>query len=232
MTRPLMVFAAGFGTRMRPLTDDRPKPLIQAGGTTLLDHGLQLADAAKAGPIVVNAHYKSEMIVAHLAGRDIHVQIEEPEILETGGGLRAARPKLGPGPVATLNADAAWSNIDALTALWAHWDPDQMDALLMVTPTQAALGHNGAGDFDLGADGRLSFRSGDTAPYVYTGLQICKTDRLNDFAEDMFSLKELWKICAAEGSLYGVIYSGLWCDVGHPGALPLADKIIAGTQDG
>ena len=231
MTRPLMIFAAGFGTRMRPLTDDRPKPLIKVAGTTLLDHGLELAHHAVAQPIVVNAHYKSEMIVDHLKYRDIQVQVEEPKILETGGGLRLALPVLGNGPVATLNADAAWSDTTALSFLWDQWDSDKMDALLLITPTVKAKGHKGAGDFDLKAGNRLSFRSQDTAHYVYTGLQICKSDRLSQFTQEAFSLKELWKTFAAEKSLYGAVYNGTWCDVGHPEALTEAEKIISGSLD-
>lgn len=221
-----MIFAAGFGTRMKPLTDDRPKPLVTVGSQSLLDHALEIGTAGNADPIVVNAHYKAEMIVDHLAGSDVQVITETPQILDTGGGLKNALPHLPGDAIATLNSDAVWSDPNALEMIWNAWDPAKMDALLMVVPKTSAHGHLGAGDFDLSPENQPAFRTKDTAPYVYTGLQIIKSDTLSTMDETVFSLRILWERFAKEGGLYGTVYPGTWCDVGHPEAIPMAEALL------
>ncbi|MGR3198935.1 MAG: NTP transferase domain-containing protein, partial [Paracoccus sp. (in: a-proteobacteria)] len=142
---PLMIFAAGLGTRMRPLTDDRPKPLIEVAGRTLLDRALDLGRTAGAAPIVVNTHYLGAQIERHLDGQDVAISHEAGQILDTGGGLRRALPLLGNGPVMTLNPDVLWTGPNVLARLAAAWD-DQMDALLSVVPLERATARKGAGD--------------------------------------------------------------------------------------
>ncbi len=215
-----MLFAAGFGTRMGALTATRPKPLIQVAGRALLDHALDLA--AGIPTRVVNAHYHADQIVAHLSGRDVQVSVEAPEILDTGGGLRAALPLLGPRPVFTLNTDAVWQGPNPLDLLSRHWDPERMDALLLCIPISRALGRGTGGDFTLHPDGQLR-RKGDL---VYTGAQIVKTDGLHRFEQPAFSLNLLWNDIAAGGRLHGITYLGHWCDVGHPGGLALAEDLL------
>ncbi len=129
---PLMLFAAGLGTRMRHLTAQRPKPLIPLAGRPLIDRALDLAHAAGANPIVVNTHYLSAMLETHLAGTGVRLSPEPGEILETGGGLKQALPLLGEGPVMTLNPDSVWRGPNPLALLQAAWDPQRMDALLLV----------------------------------------------------------------------------------------------------
>lgn len=127
----VMIFAAGFGTRMGDLTKDRPKPLINVAGKALIDHALDRVTAYGAGTVVVNLHYKPELMRAHLADRGILFSEEQPEILETGGGLKAALPLLGDRPVFTMNSDAVWSGANPLRQLSQVWDPERMDALLL-----------------------------------------------------------------------------------------------------
>lgn len=223
-----MVFAAGFGTRMAPLTADRPKPLIEVGGRTLLDHALALAEGQGIARIVVNAHYRAGQIAAHLAGRPgIAVRTEVPAILDTGGGLRAALPLLGAGPVFTLNSDAVWAGPNPLATLRATWDPARMDALLLLLPPGRATGHAGTGDFRIGADGTLSRGPG----LVYSGAQIVEPARLAAFEEPVFSLNALWDALIAEGRLHGVLHPGGWCDVGRPEAIPLAEALLREAGD-
>ena len=186
---PLMIFAAGLGTRMRPLTDDRPKPLIEVAGRTLLDRALDLGRTAGAAPIVVNTHYLGAQIERHLAGQDVAISREAGQILDTGGGLRRALPLLGDGPVMTLNPDVVWTGPNVLARLAADWD-DQMDALLSVVPLERATARKGAGDLSLDVDGRLS-RRGD---FVYAGAQLIRPDRLAEIPEDVFSLNCLWDL--------------------------------------
>ncbi|PTW50559.1 nucleotidyltransferase family protein [Rhodovulum kholense] len=224
----LMLFAAGFGTRMRPLTDDRPKPLIEVAGRPLIDHALALAEGAGLNRIVVNAHYRAGQIESHLAGRHgIAVLREDPQILDTGGGLRHALPLLGEGPVFTLNSDAVWTGPNPLATLAAAWDPARMDGLLLLIPRGRATGHAGTGDFLTDADGRLTRGPGA----VYSGAQILRTDGLAEIPEPVFSLNRLWDRMLAEGRLFGVLHPGGWCDVGHPDGIAEAEALLAGQGD-
>lgn len=218
----LMIFAAGFGTRMGTLTADRPKPLIPVAGRTLLDHALTLAEGAGVARPVVNLHYRGQMIRDHLAGRDVAFSDETAEILDTGGGLRAALSLLTPGPVLALNSDAVWTGPNPLSALAAAFDPARMDALLMLVPRARATGHLGAGDFAMDAEGRLT-RGRD---HVYTGAQMLDPAGLAEIPGRVFSLNLLWDRAAARGRLYGLVHPGGWADVGHPGGIAAAEAML------
>ncbi|HBG97467.1 MAG TPA: nucleotidyltransferase [Rhodobacteraceae bacterium] len=234
MTRPLMVFAAGFGTRMGALTRDRPKPLIAVAGRPLIDHALDHGRAAGAGPIAVNAHYLADRIAAHLAGApDVALSREVPEILDTGGGLRAALPLLRPGPVFTLNADAVFAGPEPLPILDAAWDATRMDALLLLVPLARAVGHGGSGDFRADAQGRLrrAAAGGPGAPLVYSGAQILDPADLGAIPDRAFSLNRVWDKAAAAGRLHGVVYPGHWADVGTPAGIDAAEALLAAARD-
>lgn len=221
--KSLMLFAAGLGTRMGALVADRPKPLIEVAGRALIDHALDLSDGAGIGEVVVNLHYRGDMIRSHLSHRpDIRFSPETDLLLETGGGLRAALPLLGEGPVLTLNSDAVWTGPNPLSRLLAAWDPRRMDALLLLVPRGRATGHLGAGDFDLDGAGRLT-RGRDT---VYAGAQIVKTDALPAIEDRVFSLNRLWDAFARKGRLFGALHQGGWCDVGRPESIPLAEALL------
>jgi MurNAc alpha-1-phosphate uridylyltransferase len=219
-----MLFAAGFGARMGALTANKPKPLIEAAGKPLIDHALAVADAAEIKKIVVNLHYLGDQIAEHLKNRNILWSWEQGQILETGGGLKAALPLLGDGPVLTLNTDAVWSGQNPLTQLLNAWDPAKMDALLLLLPAEAALGHSGKGDFQLDPHGRISRANGVSAP-IYLGAQILKTQGLSAISEPVFSLNRLWDIAIGNGRAYGLIHRGGWCDVGRPEGIALAESL-------
>ena len=219
-----MLFAAGFGARMGALTANKPKPLIEAAGKPLIDHALAVADAAGITKIVVNLHYLGDQIAEHLKNRNILWSWEQGQILETGGGLKAALPLLGDGPVLTLNTDAVWSGQNPLTQLLNAWDPAKMDALLLLLPAEAALGHSGKGDFLLDPIGRISRANGVSAP-IYLGAQILKTQGLSAISEPVFSLNRLWDIAIGNGRAYGLIHRGGWCDVGRPEGIALAESL-------
>ncbi len=229
MPRPLMIFAAGFGTRMGMLTRDRPKPLLPVAGITLLDRALALGRAAGARPLVVNTHYLAGQVAAHLAGAEDVTISHEPEILETGGGLRAALPRLGPGPVATLNPDGVWTGPNPLSTLDSAWDAERMEALLLLAPHAATRAHAGPGDFALAADGRIARARGAPGALVYTGAQILRTEGLAEIAERAFSLNRLWDAMAARGGLYGVLHPGHWADAGTPEGLAATEALLAGA---
>ncbi|NBZ86813.1 nucleotidyltransferase family protein [Stagnihabitans tardus] len=223
MTFPLFLFAAGFGTRMGALTADRPKPLVQVAGQTLLSHALALTETPVVGPRFINTHYRAEQIVAALPPGV--TPVHEPVILETGGGLKAALPQVGDGPVMTLNTDAIWTGANPLEELAEAWS-DEMDGLLLLAHRDQATGHKGAGDF-LMQNNRLTRANGAVAP-IYLGAQILRAGRLREIPETVFSMNRLWDHLIAEGRLYGVLHQGGWCDVGHPGAIPLAEAMLHG----
>ena len=219
----VMLFAAGFGTRMGALTKDRPKPLIPVAGRPLIDHALDLVDDIQPDRAVANLHYRADQLAAHLTPKGVLLSHETPEILETGGGLRAALPLLGSDPVFTLNTDAIWSGPNPLKLLQDAWKPQEMDALLMCIPVAQTIGHTGPGDFTLGKDGRIVRGPG----LVYGGAQIIRTDGLHGFAQKAFSLNLLWDRMLQSDRLFAVSYPGRWCDVGHPEGIALAEGLIA-----
>ncbi len=217
-----MIFAAGFGTRMRPLTNDRPKPMVPLAGRPMIDHTLDLCRDAGLRHLVVNTHYKAECLQSHLAGTGIEVS-HETQILDTGGGLKFAHKKLGGGPVCTINPDAAWSGPNPLKLLLEHWRPEKMQALLLCLEPHSTLGRTGPGDFSCTAQGQLK-RGGDL---VYSGAQIINSDWVLGHQPDVFSLNEIWDQLIATSQCYGLVYPGKWCDIGHPPGLAQAEALIA-----
>ncbi|MEO6432808.1 MAG: nucleotidyltransferase family protein [Sphingomicrobium sp.] len=220
-----MVMAAGLGTRMRPLTDTRPKPLIEVAGKPLIDHVLDRLDAAGIEQAVVNVHYLADAMDAHLAGRrrgpHVIVSDERDLLLETGGGLVRAAPHLGD-PFLSLNSDNLWTDGsgDTLVKLAEAWDGDTMDALLLLVPLERAGNHRGKGDFFLADDGRVRRRGeADSAPFVFSGIQICAKTLLRDAPDGPFSTNVLWTRAIAKGRCFGVIHDGRWFDVGNPEAI-------------
>lgn len=226
---PLMLFAAGFGTRMGGLTATRPKPLLPVAGKPLLDHALDIADRAGVTDMVINLHYLGAQIAAHLARRNIGLSWESEQILETGGGLKAALPLLGAGPVMALNTDAVWTGANPLTQLMAAWDAEKMDALLLLLPADLAMGHNGSGDFLLAGDGQITRANGAAGP-VYLGALIIQPSAVLAIPEPVFSLNRPWDDLIAKGRAYGVIHQGGWCDVGSPEGIQTAEALLAAAD--
>lgn len=218
-----MLFAAGFGTRMRPLTDACPKPLIPVAGRPLIDRTLDLARAVKPRTIVANLHYLPDLIEEHLAGGDVQTLRESPNILDTGGGLRHALPLLGQAPLITMNTDAVWVGPNPARLLIDGWNSALMDALLVCVPLKQTRAYDGKGDFEIGPDGQLQRGHG----LVYGGVQMTKTDLLKNVKKEAFSLNEIWSQMAEANRLFGLIYPGFWCDVGHPGGIAEAETLLA-----
>lgn len=216
-----MVFAAGLGTRMRPLTDDRPKALVRVAGRALVDHAL--AQVAGAGPVVVNVHHHADMVATHLAGRGIHVLREDPVPLETGGGLRHALPLLGPGPVVTTNSDSVWTGPTLMETLTAAWRAEAMDALLLLVPPCRAVGTGGR-RFAIGPDGRMA---PDPDGLIATGACMMRTDAVAAETRPVFSLLDVWMAAMGRGRLHGVEHPGHWADVGAPDRIAQAEAMLA-----
>ena len=230
-----MVLAAGLGTRMRPLTDDRPKALVEVGGRALIDHVLdRLADAG-VETAVVNVHWFADRLERHLAARgrgpEIVISDERETLLETGGGLKKAAPLLGDDAVFVANIDSVWRDRgDALNQLARLWNPSIMDAALLLARREGSIGFEGDGDVFLAEDGRLTFRGeAAEAPFAYMGVHICRPDYVADGPEGAFSLSAFWRRSAAAGRLYGVVLDGDWMHVGDPQARDAAEARLAGA---
>lgn len=221
--KALMVFAAGFGTRMAPLTDQMPKPLLNVGGKTLLDHALACGDPLSLERVVVNTHFRASMIENHLSDRDVAVSHETPKILDTGGGLLHALPVLRHRIVYTLNSDMIWLGPNPLDVLRQAWRESTALGIVLLVPFERAHNRSDPGDFDADRTGRVS-RGG---AMVYTGAQILDTERLAEAGTGAFSLNAYWDILIADGILSAVVYPGEWCDVGTPDGLRHANTLWA-----
>ena len=226
------VFAAGLGTRMRPLTDVKPKPLIEVAGRALIDYSLDRFAENGVERAIVNVHYLADQIEAHLKGRDrpqILISDERAKLLDQGGGIRKALGWIGAEPFYVCNTDAFWvegprSN---LARLAAAFDPARMDAILLVAPAAGSIGVDWPGDFEMAPDGRLSRREPQTvAPFVYTGVGILKPEWFAGAGEDAFKLAPFFWRAAEAGRLYGLRLDGLWLHVGRPETIAEAEDAI------
>ncbi|MBN9065066.1 MAG: nucleotidyltransferase family protein [Rhizobiales bacterium] len=230
-----MVLAAGLGTRMRPLTEKTPKPLIEVGGKKLLDWGLDSLERAGVAEAIVNIHHLPDRMRAHLAKRTApHIVIsdETERLLESGGGIVKAPPFLGPGPFLVLNADTFWVEDGApnLSGLALAWDGARMDILLMLAEMDKATGHSGRSDFLLGADGRLVRSGGDPAGLIYAGAAIVHPRIFAGAKAEPHSLNRYFDLTAAEGRLFGWRMRGRWITVGTPEAIPAAEAAVAAAS--
>jgi len=227
-----MVLAAGFGKRMRPLTDTLPKPLIPVGGKPMLDRLLDQLARAGVDEAIVNTHYLGEKIISHLAGRKaprITISEEREKPLETGGGVLKVIDRFSDGPFFSLNADTLWldgprNNFDRMREAF---DPEKMDILLLISPVVTTIGWGNRGDFTLDAHGRLRRPTpGIIAPFAYIGAAILKPELFVDCPEE-FSLNLLFDRAIAADRLYGLRLDGIAMHVGTPEALAEAERTLA-----
>ena len=230
-----MIMAAGKGTRMMPLTANKPKPLVEVAGTTLLDHVLDLLRDAGIGRIVVNVHYRADQIEAHLAGHaadfDVAISDERALLRDTGGGLVQALPLIPDDPFFCINADNWFADTPehALHRMAAMWDESRMDVLMLVVPLARAGNTQGSGDFDLDSEGHLSREGTKRArPYVWTGIQMLAKPVITDPPAEAFSTNLFWDRAIAKRRCYGLVHDGDWFDVGYPEAIGLTEAKITG----
>jgi MurNAc alpha-1-phosphate uridylyltransferase len=232
-----MVLAAGLGTRMRPLTDTTAKPLLNLGGRTLLDHALDHLAEAGVRTVAVNAHWHADAVAAHLARRPVPpatIVRHEAELLETGGGVKAALPVLGADPFFGVNGDAFWVNgpIPALRRLVAAWD-DSTDGVLLVHRTSHVHAEVGFGDFALNKWG-VPRRRGqrEVVPYIYAGVQLIHPRLLDGTPEGAFSMNLAWDAAMAAGRLRAVVHDGIWFHLSTPPDLDEAEQILEARVTG
>ena len=225
-----MVLSAGLGTRMRPITDSIPKPLVEVHGKTLLDRALDALAAGGVRRTFVNVHYLADQIEAHVQARtepQILVSDERAELLDSGGGVKKAIAGETDGAMLILNGDSFWldgqhNNIKALNAAW---NPEAMDMLLLVASADQAVGFDGAGDFFMNDAGQLSRRgTAASAPYIYAGAIVTKTGLVQAVTEEKFSLNKLFDAAIEQNRLYGLLLDGLWLHVGTPASIAEAEQ--------
>ena len=227
-----MIMGAGLGSRMRPLTDDRPKPLVTVDGRALIDHSIDRLAQAGVTEVVVNVHYRADQLVAHLKHRqDVRVIIsdETAQLLDTGGGVVKALPLFGDQPFFILNSDSIWIETGApvLPAMIAAWDGARMDGLLLLADMATAIGYDGNGDFVLEKDGRVA-RAKDSKgqAYGYLGTQIAHRRLFADAPTGPFSTNLMWDRAIAAGRLSGTLLDGVWLHVGTPQARGEAERAL------
>jgi len=218
-----MVLAAGLGTRLRPVTETLPKPLVEVNGRTLLDHAVDRLMLAGVERIVVNTHYKAEMVAERLARRDRpRIEIShEAELLETGGGVARALPLLDDA-FFVVNADIFWleGKEPGLLRLARAFNPDRMDAILLLQPAVTAVGYEGDGDYFLAATGvPRRRREREVAPFVYAGIQLLHRRLFDGISQRVFSLIRLYDRAEAAGRLHAVVHDGEWYHIGTPAGL-------------
>ncbi|MFO7298357.1 MAG: nucleotidyltransferase family protein [Pseudomonadota bacterium] len=230
-----MVLAAGLGTRMRPLTDRVPKPLIRLQEKPLIDHVLDRLAETGTEQAVVNVHHHADQIIDHLKGRDrprVLISDERDALLDTGGGVVKALPLLGDEPFLIHNSDSTW--IDGvqpnLIRLARGFDPERMDALLLLALASASIGYEGRGDFMMSPDGLLRRRpEREVVPFVYSGVCIVHPRFFANAPEGPFSLNLLFDKAIEQGRLHGIRLDGIWLHVGTPEALAEADQLFHGN---
>ncbi len=232
-----LVLAAGLGTRMGPLTEDRPKPLVEVAGRTLIDRVIDRLGAAGVTRIVVNLHYKADQLQSHLEQRsDVEIVFsdERGQLLDTGGGLAQALPLFGDQPFIVHNSDSIW--VEGLTqnlkTLMKSWDAARMDCLLLLSLRDQALGFDGAGDFFCGPEGHLTRRGvAPQAPFVWTGVQIINPAFLTTYPDGAFSANVFLDQAMARQRLFGIILDGIWMHVGSPAGVRAAHQRIISDQN-
>ncbi|HJT07683.1 MAG TPA: nucleotidyltransferase family protein [Stellaceae bacterium] len=226
-----MVLAAGLGTRLRPITDRIPKPLVSVGGRALIDHAIDRLAEVGVRKVVVNVHYKAEMMVRHLEGRS-HPEItlsHEDELLETGGGILKALPLLDDF-FYVVNSDVFWLNgkVPALVRLARAWDAERLDALLLLQRTTTAVGYEGRGDFILDPLGRVRRRGErEVAPHLFAGVQILHRRLFDGQPPGKRSLNPLWDRAIARDRLAAIVHDGEWYHIGTPEGLSLTEARLA-----
>ncbi|MEH6789636.1 nucleotidyltransferase family protein [Parasphingorhabdus sp.] len=229
-----MIMAAGLGTRMRPLTDDRPKPLVEVAGRPMIDHCLDKLARAGVETVIVNVHYRADQMEAHLAALPfpgkILVSDERVQLMETGGGLVQAEPLIAAETFFCLNSDNLWTDgpVSSLHRLAQAWDDQKMDALLLLVQRSAAHNYQGAGDFHLDSENRISRKlAGQEAPLIFSGIQLLSRRLLRDPPSGPFSTNMLWQRAIGEGRLHGLIHEGQWFEVGSPEAIAPTEAALA-----
>ncbi|AJD39412.1 nucleotidyltransferase family protein [Rhizobium sp. SEMIA 4085] len=231
-----MVLAAGLGTRMRPITDTIPKPLVKIDGKPMIDYALDSLAEAGVEKAVVNIHHLADQMLAHLnsyEALDIIISDERDRLMNNGGGLAKGLKLLERGTVFVTNADLFWIGERAdrpsnLRRLAGFFEANSMDMAMLCVKLADTTGHNGKNDFNLAPDGRLTrYRESGPNPVVYAGAIVMDTSFLDDApADDPFNFNIYFDKAIERGRLFGMMLEGHWLTVGTPEAIGEAEETI------
>lgn len=232
-----LIFAAGLGERMRPLTDHTPKPLLAVAGVPLIEWHLQRLAALGIKDVVINTSWLAEQFPQQLGdgsrwGLRLHFSYEGTTPLETGGGMCNALPLLGDAPFIAVNGDI-WSDFNFARL------PSTLDGLAHLVMV-ANPEHHPRGDFILGQDGQLC-DDGDAVRLTFSGIGLYRPALLQDWravigdaegsaeTPPRFKLAPLLRAAMAKGAISGQRHTGAWTDVGTPQRLQQLDAELRGT---
>ncbi len=220
-----IIFAAGLGTRMLPITKNIPKPLVRIGDRTLLDHTLELAKNGNVKNFYINTHHLADKIKKHVANKKcIKLNYETPHLLDTGGGLKAISSQLETPVIFTSNVDSIWKGENPFDLLRKHWCNEKMDCLILLIPINNAIGHSRLGDFEKAKTGLI--KRNNKSGLIYSGIQIIKHGITQKNKKIIFSLNEVWNDLIKKERLYGIVYDGNWADVGSKNNIYEAEKLL------
>jgi MurNAc alpha-1-phosphate uridylyltransferase len=226
-----MILAAGLGTRMRPITNTIPKPMVKFMGKPMIEYGIEALQSYGISEFVINLHHLGDVIKQHFSDSSLQIDFsEESDRLETGGGVKKALPLLGKKPFFVINGDIIWQDLDgtipALDKLSYAFDENKMDVLLLLQPTDNAFGYSGNGDFFINGDRTLSRRgNAPSSPYMFAGIQIISPHVFDNITEEAFSLNVIYDKAMEQGRLYGEISEGDWYHIGTPEAIEQAESL-------
>ncbi|MGB3877456.1 MAG: nucleotidyltransferase family protein [Shinella zoogloeoides] len=235
-----IVLAAGLGTRLRPITDTMPKPLVPIAGKPMIDYGLDALAEAGVKRAVVNVHHFADQMTAHLASRtvpEIFLSDETDRLMNSGGGLAKGLKLLGREPVLVMNADLFWigekpGQKTNLQRLAESFDPETMDILMLCVKLEDTTGHNGKKDFSLDTEGRLiRYREGSGTPVIYAGALALMPALFDDAPDDAFNLNIYFDRAIEAGRLRGIMLEGHWITVGTPEAIGAAEAVIGAFRE-
>ncbi len=237
MVDQAFILGAGFGSRMRPLTDTVPKPMVQLAGKPLIDHVIDRLTSVGVKKIIVNVHYLADVLETHLRQRndvDLIISDERDELLDTGGGVYKALDHFGDKPFFIHNSDSVWveNGHDNLSEMVKNFDPQKMDNLLCLANKNTSLGYDGNGDFLLSNEGVISRKPSDVASdHVFIGASIANKNLFEKSVPENrlkgpFSLNKLWDVSIAKKRVYGIKHQGIWMHVGTTEALSEAEDCI------
>jgi MurNAc alpha-1-phosphate uridylyltransferase len=235
-----MVLAAGLGTRLRPITDTKPKPLVPIAGKPMIDYGLDALAEAGIKRAVINVHHFADQMTAHLATREtpaIILSDETDRLMNSGGGLARGLKRLGREAVMVMNADLFWigetkGGKTNLQRLADAFDPDRMDMVMLCVKLEDTTGHNGRNDFSMDAQGRLTrYREDAGVPVVYAGALALMPALLDDAPDDAFNLNIYFDRAIERGRLHGIMLEGHWITVGTPEAIGAAEAVIGAYRE-
>jgi len=209
MINKAMILAAGFGTRIKPLTLERPKPLLKIGNETLLSNTLRFLELYKIKDVVINVHYLENQIIDYINKKNFNLNIkivkEKDKILNTGGGILNAIKYFSNNPFLVINPDTLWNKnyLKELKEMEKNFFKNQCKCSLLLVNKKKSFDQSLKGDFDL-KDKLINRNDKNKLNFIFTGLQIIKPEVFNNINEEIFSINKVWDGLIKKNELHGI----------------------------